>query len=76
MIDCKNPSVAPGIYLHFKGHMYLVIGVAIHTETEEELVLYTEVPVTSGGRIWARPVSKWNEPVEDGTPRFICIKEV
>jgi hypothetical protein len=27
-------------YRHFKGGLYLVIGIAIHTETEEKMVVY------------------------------------
>lgn len=27
-------------YLHFKGNLYKVIGIATHTETEEKMVVY------------------------------------
>ena len=30
----------PGIYEHYKGGRYLVIGPAFHTETEEKMILY------------------------------------
>lgn len=36
-------QLSPGKYRHYKGHDYEVIGVAIHTETEEELVVYRQL---------------------------------
>lgn len=33
-------SIKPGRYRHFKGKEYEVLGVARHSETEEELVVY------------------------------------
>ena len=39
-----------GKYRHFKGNMYEVIGVAKHSETQEELVVYSVE-----GQMWARP---------------------
>ena len=35
--------VIHGVYLHFKGAWYLVEGVAVHSETGEELVLYRQL---------------------------------
>lgn len=35
-------TVIPGRYRHFKGNEYTVIGVAQHTETQEELVVYRQ----------------------------------
>ena len=32
--------VQPGRYRHYKGHEYEVLGVARHSETEEEYVVY------------------------------------
>ncbi len=69
-------EIKPGKYRHFKGNEYEVIGTARHSETEEELVVYR--PLYGGGGLWVRPVSMWNETVEqDGKtlPRFSCVDE-
>ena len=42
-----------GKYRHFKGGEYEVIGVARHTETSEELVVYR--PLYTDDGLWARP---------------------
>ena len=69
-------SIKPGRYRHFKGKEYEVLGVARHTETEEELVVYRALYGDFG--LWVRPVSMWNETVErDGKTfrRFTYIGE-
>lgn len=33
-------KIQTGVYKHYKGHRYLVIGVARHSETEEPFVVY------------------------------------
>ena len=60
-----------GKYRHFKGGMYEVIGVAKHSETLEEMVVYKAL--YGEGGIWVRPLSMWEEKVTvDGKdiPRF------
>ena len=69
-------SIKPGRYRHFKGKEYEVLGVARHSETEDELVVYRELYGDFG--LWVRPVSMWNETVErDGKTfrRFTYIGE-
>ena len=69
-------SIKPGRYRHFKGKEYEVLGVARHSETEEELVVYRALYGDCG--LWVRPVSMWNETVErDGKTfrRFTYIGE-
>lgn len=69
-------SIKPGRYRHFKGKEYEVLGVARHSETEDELVVYRALYGDFG--LWVRPVSMWNETVErDGKTfrRFIYIGE-
>ncbi len=56
-----NSKIKPGIYQHFKGGIYEVIDIAIHSETLEEMVLYR---CQKDGRYWVRPAEMWNETVE------------
>ena len=55
-------DIKPGKYRHFKGNMYEVIGVAKHSESLEEMVVYRAL--YGSGDLWIRPVSMWNETVE------------
>jgi hypothetical protein len=68
-------SIEPGTYRHFKGGLYAVIGLARHSETEEELVVYR--PLSGEQGLWVRPVSMWSAHLErDGYsgPRFARIE--
>ncbi len=65
-----------GKYRHFKGNEYEVIGIAKHSETLEEMVIYRALYGDCG--YWVRPISMWNEKVErDGKTymRFTYIGE-
>lgn len=60
-----------GIYRHFKGGRYQVLGIARHTELEYDLVIYQDLD--KDGKLWARPAGVWFQNVElDGikVPRF------
>lgn len=68
MSEIKNNPVAikNGTYRHTKsGNLYEVIGVALQTETDEELVIYrpltTDSDVTT---LYARPLSMFSEAVK------------
>ena len=67
---------ARGRYRHFKGMEYEVIGIAHHSETMEDMVVYRAL---YGEReLWVRPVSMWDEDVvRDGVTykRFTLIEE-
>lgn len=66
----------PGIYRHFKGNYYELLGVARHSETLEELVVYRALYGERG--LWVRPLSMWNETVvRDGktVPRFVRVDD-
>ncbi|MEQ8855958.1 DUF1653 domain-containing protein [Gimesia sp.] len=67
-------TVKTGRYRHYKGNDYLVIGVARHSETEEEMVVYSADYGQFG--LWVRPKEMFLEKVEiDGRviPRFQFI---
>lgn len=67
-----------GKYKHYKGNNYEVIGVARHSETLEELVVYKALYQEEGKNLWVRPATMFLEEVEiDGkkTPRFEFLGE-
>nr|MDD6336726.1 DUF1653 domain-containing protein [bacterium] len=70
-------DIVPGIWQHFKGGKYRVIGIARHSETLEELVVYQAL--YGDGGLWVRPASMWLETVQrDGktAPRFTYLGEM
>jgi hypothetical protein len=63
--------IKPGKYRHYKGKEYEVIGLAKHSETLEDLVVYKAL--YGDGQMWVRPVKMFEEKVAvDGVevPRF------
>ncbi len=60
-----------GEYEHYKGKRYRVIGVAKHSETLEEMVVYQAL--YGEGAVWVRPLAMFLEEVEKDSkkmPRF------
>lgn len=67
----ERDSLKIGTYRHYKGNEYEVLGVARHSETMEELVVYRAL--YGEGGLWVRPLSMFVEDVEVGgsrVPRF------
>jgi hypothetical protein len=65
----------PGIYRHYKGNLYEVLGTAQHSESEEPLVVYRALYGDYG--LWVRPLAMFMESVtkEGNTqPRFALEK--
>ncbi len=63
-----------GLYQHFKGKYYQVIGVSRHSETMEEFVVYKAL--YGEGGLWIRPLAMFNEEIlVEGVkqPRFKYI---
>lgn len=62
-----------GKYKHFKGGEYYVIGIAKHTTTNDELVIY----IDKDKNVWARPKDEFLGTVDvDGKliPRFTYME--
>lgn len=73
-MDATAKRTPPGRYRHFKGREYEVIGVALHSESAEELVVYR--PLYGSYRLMVRPAALFHEVVErEGvrTPRFAYL---
>ena len=59
--DMPESEVKSGRYRHYKGKDYIVLGVARHSETEEELVVYRQDYGDRG--LWVRPKAMFLETV-------------
>lgn len=69
-------TIKTGKYRHYKGNEYEVTGVARHSETEEELVVYRALYGEKG--LWVRPLKMFIEEVDTGgnrVPRFEYVGE-
>ena len=69
-------KILPGRYRHYKGNDYQVLGVARHSETEEELVVYR--CLYGDFSLWVRPLAMFTEKVvvdRDEVPRFAWLGE-
>lgn len=70
-----SEDIKPGLYEHFKGKRYEVVGLARHSETLEPLVVYKALyegnyPYAS---LWVRPLAMFKETVTAAgrqVPRF------
>ncbi|MEZ5945132.1 MAG: GNAT family N-acetyltransferase [Planctomycetaceae bacterium] len=63
-----------GRYRHYKGRDYIVTGVARHSETEEQLVVYR--PDYGERGLWVRPLAMFSETVVvegQSVPRFAYV---
>ena len=71
--------VEMGIYKHYKGKLYEVIGIANHSETLEEMVVYRALYDGQFGKnsLWVRPLKMFVEEIEVNTKkvkRFELVK--
>lgn len=53
--------ISTGRYRHFKGNDYIVLGVARHSETQEQFVVYRQA--YGDQSLWIRPLAMFRETV-------------
>lgn len=74
----NSKELQPGKYQHYKGKHYEVIGIAKHSETLEEQVVYKALYQTEGENLWVRPLKMFTENViieGKEIPRFKYLNE-
>lgn len=67
-----------GVYQHYKGGKYLVLGVAKHSETKEDVVVYVTLYENDMASMWVRPLEMFTENVVhegETVPRFRKVEE-
>jgi len=77
MFNHTTNNLRCGVYHHYKGKNYKVIGLARHSETLEELVIYEALYPNPKSKFWVRPKKMFLGKVEVGSkkiPRFKFIK--
>lgn len=68
-----NDSFRAGVYRHYKGNLYLALGLAREDETDETVVVYTRLYPRAGLPMSTRRLAVWSESVETSEglrPRF------
>ncbi|MFI8479275.1 DUF1653 domain-containing protein [Pseudomonas sp. NPDC078700] len=68
-------QIKPGLYRHYKGPEYRVFGVAQHSETEQQVVVYQALYGDYG--LWVRPLGMFCERVDvdgESVPRFALVE--
>jgi len=63
IVQEDQPEIKPGIYEHYKGKKYRVVGAAKHSETLEDMVIYAPL-YESEYKLWSRPLSSFRAEVE------------
>ena len=69
-------TIRPGMYKHYKGNLYQVLGMSRHSETLEEMVVYQALYGSYG--LWVRPAALFMGALSvDGVevPRFAWVSE-
>ena len=79
-MDDHMQEIKLGKYRHFKGMIVEVIGVALDSETMEEMVVYIhEDPIKGMGAktMWVRPLKMFTEHIDRGDysgSRFLKVE--
>jgi hypothetical protein len=66
-----NELIIGRVYKHFKGNYYVVEGVALDSETKEEMVIYRRL--YEDGGLWVRPKSMFLSEVDHN--KYPAVKQ-
>lgn len=69
-----NTPIRKGIYKHFKGKLYRVLGEGLNTETMEMYVIY-EPLYENEYNLFVRPKWMFLETLPNGMERFKFVRE-
>ncbi len=75
-VKMADTSIVPGVYEHYKGKKYFVLGLSRDTETEELFVVYRPLYETDWPHLWHRSAAMFCENVNingNTVPRFKLI---
>lgn len=61
MMEIKGKIKVGSMYRHFKGNKYLILHIAKHSETLEDMVVYE--PQYGDKGVWVRPLIMFTEEV-------------
>lgn len=70
------PAIVPGVYEHYKGKRYFVLGLSRHSESGEVTVVYRPLYDSDWPHLFHRPAAMFHETVVvDGrqVPRFRLV---
>lgn len=69
------PTIEPGVYRHYKNKLYKVLGVALHSETGEPVVVYRPLYL-SEAEFWVRPYDMFIDSVEIDNQTVARFKKI
>ena len=61
-VNCMKDSIVGFRYKHFKGDIYVVTDIAVHSETEEPMVIYKSFDKPN--LVWCRPLDMFMSEVD------------
>lgn len=71
-INCMKDGIVGFRYRHFKGNVYVVTDIAVHSENEEPMVIYKSFD--NPKNVWCRPLSMFMSEVDH--EKYPGIKQV
>ena len=75
----SEKTIISGIYQHYKGKLYEVLGVCRHTETLEEMVVYKALyddPEFGKQALWVRPKAMFFGKVKVGNTEVLRFQRI